>query len=180
MSCIRTMILKRYCTKTLAFFTCVVSPLSVKVLIETSDHENRTVSMQVVFRNTSSGGTCLIRTDGAATEIPEFRSRVKVEAGVLGSPTLIVLTVSVDVKQHWTELNYWKEDQWVFKNLKHGKWILNTYLTDCTLLSLLFEEQRTTGIGDYNRALASDSTLISGYPWRPYCEETVTLKEYGT
>ena len=126
------------------------------------------------------GGTCLIRTDGAATEIPEFRSRVKVEAGVLGSPTLIVLTVSVDVKQHWTELNYWKEDQWVFKNLKHGKWILNTYLTDCTLLSLLFEEQRMTGIGDYNRALASDSTLISGYPWRPYCEETVTLKEYGT
>ena len=35
----------------------------------------------------------------------EFRSCVKVEVAVLGSPSLIVRTVSVDVKQHWrTEL----------------------------------------------------------------------------
>ena len=27
---------------------------------------------------------------------------MKVEVAVLGSPTVIVLTVSVDVKQHWT------------------------------------------------------------------------------
>ena len=32
----------------------------------------------------------------------ELRSCVKVEVAVLGSPSLIVLTVSVDVKQHWT------------------------------------------------------------------------------
>ena len=32
----------------------------------------------------------------------EFRSHVKVEVAVLGSPSLIVLTVSVDVKQHCT------------------------------------------------------------------------------
>ena len=30
----------------------------------------------------------------------EFRSCVKVEVAVLGSPSLIVLTVSVDVRQH--------------------------------------------------------------------------------
>ena len=30
----------------------------------------------------------------------ELRSCVKVEVAVLGSPSLIVLTVSVDVKQH--------------------------------------------------------------------------------
>ena len=30
----------------------------------------------------------------------EFRSCVKVEVDVLGSPSLMVLTVSVDVKQH--------------------------------------------------------------------------------
>ena len=31
---------------------------------------------------------------------PEFRSDVKVDVAVLGSPSLIVHTVSVDVKQH--------------------------------------------------------------------------------
>ena len=30
----------------------------------------------------------------------ELRSRVKVEVAVLGSPSLIILMVSVDVKQH--------------------------------------------------------------------------------
>ena len=30
---------------------------------------------------------------------------MKVEVDVLGSPSLIVLMVSVDVKQHWTELS---------------------------------------------------------------------------
>ena len=33
----------------------------------------------------------------------EFRSCVKVEVAVLGSPSLISLMVSVDVKQHWNE-----------------------------------------------------------------------------
>ena len=33
-------------------------------------------------------------------EFAEFRSCVKVEVAVLGSPFLIVLMVSVDVKQH--------------------------------------------------------------------------------
>ena len=32
----------------------------------------------------------------------EFRSCVKVEVAVLGSPSLTVLMVSVEVKQHWT------------------------------------------------------------------------------
>ena len=32
----------------------------------------------------------------------ELRGCVKVEVAVLGSPSLIVLMVSVDVKQHWT------------------------------------------------------------------------------
>ena len=32
----------------------------------------------------------------------EFRSRVKVEVAVLGSPSPTVRKVSVDVKQHWT------------------------------------------------------------------------------
>ena len=32
--------------------------------------------------------------------VSELRSCVKVEVAVLGSPSLIVLTVSVDVKQH--------------------------------------------------------------------------------
>ena len=32
----------------------------------------------------------------------ELRSCVKVEVAVLGSPSLIILVVSVDVKQHWT------------------------------------------------------------------------------
>ena len=31
---------------------------------------------------------------------PELRSRVKVEVAVLSSPSLLVLTVCVDVKQH--------------------------------------------------------------------------------
>ena len=35
---------------------------------------------------------------------PELRSCVKVEVAVLGSPSLIVLMVSVDVKQHGTWL----------------------------------------------------------------------------
>ena len=35
----------------------------------------------------------------------ELRSGVNVEVGVLGSPSLIVILVSVDVKQHFTELN---------------------------------------------------------------------------
>ena len=34
--------------------------------------------------------------------LSELRSCVKVEGAVLGSPSLIVLMVSVDVKQHWT------------------------------------------------------------------------------
>ena len=34
----------------------------------------------------------------------ELRSCVKVELAVLGSPSLVVFPVSVDVKQHWTEL----------------------------------------------------------------------------
>ena len=32
--------------------------------------------------------------------VPVFGSCVKVEVAVLGSPSLIILTVSVDVKQH--------------------------------------------------------------------------------
>ena len=35
-------------------------------------------------------------------ENSELKCRVKVEVVVLGSPSLIVLTVSVDVKQHWS------------------------------------------------------------------------------
>ena len=34
--------------------------------------------------------------------LSELRSCVKVEVAVLGSPSLIIRTVSVDVKQHWT------------------------------------------------------------------------------
>ena len=33
---------------------------------------------------------------------PKLGSRVKVEADVLGSPSIIVRTVSVGVKQHWS------------------------------------------------------------------------------
>ena len=36
------------------------------------------------------------------SSVPELRSYVKVEVAVLGSPSLIVLTVSVDVKRQWT------------------------------------------------------------------------------
>ena len=38
----------------------------------------------------------------------EFRSCVKVEAAVLGSPSLTVITVSVDVKQHQNSGVVWK------------------------------------------------------------------------
>ena len=38
--------------------------------------------------------------NAATEEDSELRSCVKVEVAVLGSPPLIVLTVSVDVKQH--------------------------------------------------------------------------------
>ena len=37
------------------------------------------------------------------TKGSELRSCVKVEVVVLGSPSLIICTVSVDVKQHWTK-----------------------------------------------------------------------------
>ena len=37
--------------------------------------------------------------------ISQFRSCVKVEVDVLDSPSLIVLMVSVDVKQHCTEVS---------------------------------------------------------------------------
>ena len=37
------------------------------------------------------------------TLFTELRSRVKEEVGVLGSPSLTVCTVSVDVKQHRTK-----------------------------------------------------------------------------
>ena len=40
--------------------------------------------------------------DGEELRHAELRSRVKVEVALLGSPSLIVLMVSVDVKQHWT------------------------------------------------------------------------------
>ena len=39
----------------------------------------------------------------------ELRSCVKVEVAVLGSPSLTTLTVSVDVKQHWTVLRHWSQ-----------------------------------------------------------------------
>ena len=35
----------------------------------------------------------------------EVSSSVKVDVAVLGSPSLIVLTVSVDVKQHWEKMS---------------------------------------------------------------------------
>ena len=39
----------------------------------------------------------------------EFRSRVKVEVAVLSSPSIVVRTVSVDVKQHWnTAVRTWE------------------------------------------------------------------------
>ena len=38
----------------------------------------------------------------ACTSLSELRSCVNVEVAVLGSPSLIVLMVSVDVKKHWT------------------------------------------------------------------------------
>ena len=37
-------------------------------------------------------------------QFPQLRSCVKVEVVVLGSSSLIVIMVSVDVKQHWSEL----------------------------------------------------------------------------
>ena len=42
--------------------------------------------------------------DSDKSSIPELRSCVKVEVDVLGSPSHIVLTVSVDVKQQWIGL----------------------------------------------------------------------------
>ena len=47
----------------------------------------------------SIGPTNYINTDCGFGECAEFRSCVKVEVAVLGSPSLIVLMVSVDVKQ---------------------------------------------------------------------------------
>ena len=38
--------------------------------------------------------------DGVALDSPEFRSCVKVEVAVMGSPSLISLMFFVDVKQH--------------------------------------------------------------------------------
>ena len=35
----------------------------------------------------------------------ELSSSVKVDVAVLGSPSLIVFTVSVDVKQHWEKMS---------------------------------------------------------------------------
>ena len=43
--------------------------------------------------------TCTLGEDNFAAKA-ELRNCVKVEVTVLGSPSLIVLTVSVDVKQH--------------------------------------------------------------------------------
>ena len=39
----------------------------------------------------------------------EYRSCVKVEVAVLGLSVLLSLTVSVDVKQHWTMLRHWSQ-----------------------------------------------------------------------
>ena len=46
--------------------------------------------------------TCIYICKSMACAVSEFRSCAKVKVDVLGSPSLIVLTVSVDVKQHWT------------------------------------------------------------------------------
>ena len=48
----------------------------------------------------SAGPTNYINTDCGFGEFAEFRSCVEVEVVVLGSPSLIVRTVPVDVKQH--------------------------------------------------------------------------------
>ena len=44
-----------------------------------------------------------------ATERSALRSSVKVGVAVLGSPSLIILLVSVDVKQHWTMYTHWSQ-----------------------------------------------------------------------
>ena len=54
--------------------------------------------------------------------ITELRSCVKVEVAVLGSLSLIVLMVSVDVKQHSTSMNSgavwkWRWTSWVPQSL---------------------------------------------------------------
>ena len=48
----------------------------------------------------SAGPTNYINTDCGFGEFAEFRSCVEVEVAVLGSMSLIVRTVPVDVKQH--------------------------------------------------------------------------------
>ena len=48
----------------------------------------------------SDQGLVCIFKHASATQKPEFRSCVKVEVAVLGSPSLIVLMVSVGVEHH--------------------------------------------------------------------------------
>ena len=58
------------------------------------------------FRGLHSPGVrkhlCLLFPEIVYSQHSECRSCVQVEVAVLGSPSLIVRTVSVDVKQHWT------------------------------------------------------------------------------
>ena len=55
----------------------------------------------VQYKSTATTTTILtLRTITTATKLYRHRARVKVEVAVLGSPSLIVLTVSVDVKLH--------------------------------------------------------------------------------
>ena len=78
----------RHCTLPNAFLW--VRGLCVPLLFITPPHGQHTLCSQDLPLFLESG--CCA----------EFRSCVKVEVAVLGSPSLIILMVSVDVKQHWT------------------------------------------------------------------------------
>ena len=63
--------------------------------VSSSCHIGRSSSSLIVLY-----GLCVCKATLNLAVLWELRSCVKVEVAVLGSPSLIVRTVSVDVKQH--------------------------------------------------------------------------------
>ena len=79
----------------------VLGSLSLIVLMISVDvKQNRFQSSRVPRPGLLVSNSSVVSVDVKQHQISEFRSFLKVEVAVLGSPSLIVLMVSVDVKQH--------------------------------------------------------------------------------
>ena len=81
----------------------------------------------------------------------ELRSCVQVEVAVLGSPSLIVLMVSVDIKPQWT-WTWLKFSVWICVSLTVHACVCNTNWPQCLIVSLQHDWCLCQDLGDANSA----------------------------